>query len=555
MRNRQFKIITCLLSVCFVLLNLNLTFANSSVTENSYAIVTNVFDGDSFEAKDINTGEYYRVKMIGVDSKGFDEAYQYTYNRLMGKQVLLTLDRTVASPVGAWNYCYVRENGEVINPKLIAMGYGEASLNNSNSTIYTQYSYIEDEAKDENLGMWDYGVIDSSNTISNSSEDAININTASTGQITSNLEGVSYALAKNIVEYRKSTPFNRVSDVKFVEGMTKDIYDDNKENMHVVTNIHDAYVLELSTLDGISESEAEDIYEYIEDHSNATISDLVDDEIISESDYNKNKYFMTDDDEDRIIYSKNNYMANVNTATISQLTKTGLTESNAKAIISIREDGYTFKTLGELFKSKRINLTEKELIKLLDNLKVRTDINYSNKYEIVSLFGNGYSGRDSDVNDIIDNRNYNNIDDIKEYIPSSKYEDIKDFIYVDEYETSYTNINTATKAELVNIGINSTDAQKIVDNQKSMMYDYDDLPGNIDLSNFDDAISLFTNINTAGEQELVSLSDNMTSTIASQIISYRNNQPFGSLDEFELFMNNNNYGSVYDEIEDYIVLY
>ncbi len=556
MRNSNSKIIAFIMSFCLILANVNFAFASDTgvVTGNCYAIVTNVYDGDSFEAKDINTGEYYRVKMIGVDSKGYDEAYQYTYNRLMGKQVLLTLDRTVASPVGAWNYCYVRENGEIINPKLIAMGYGTASLDNSNDTIYTQYSYIEEDAKEDNLGMWDYGVIDSTGDISSSSEDAININTASTSQITANLDGVSSTLANNIVNYRKYTPFNQVSDVKYVDGMTKEIYDKNKDKMHVVTDIHEAYELEFSTLDGVSEDEAEEIYEYMQDHSKAELSDLVEDEVMSESDYDRNEMFMTDEGEDRISYSKNSYMANINTATVSQLTKTGLSDSNAKAIVNIREDGYTFKTVGELAKSNNLSLTESDVIKLIDNLKVKTDINYANKYEVTSLFGDGYSGRDSDVTEIIDNRDYNNISDIKEYIPTSEYEDIKDFIYVDEYETSYTNINTASKEELIRVGINSATAQKIVD-KNEVMYDYDDLPSGVDLSSFDKSISLFTNINTAGEQELVSLSENMTSTMARQIINYRNDQPFGSLDEFELFMDNNNYGSVYDEIEPYIVLY
>ncbi len=531
--------------------------AYGTISQNVYAVVTEVFDGESFEAKDINNNTYYLVKMIGVNSKGYDDAYEYTYNRLMGKQVLLTLDTTVNSPVNRWNYCYVRENGEVVNTKLIALGYGVANINTSTPTIYNQYASIQEDAKSDNVGMWGIPDIDGTVVTTKNSEDAININTASASQLQSYLTNVNSTLAKNIVDYRKYNPFNQVSDVKFVEGMTKAIYDKNKDLMHVVTNINDTYEKELSTLKDISDSEAEDIYEYLQNKNyKVTIDDLLDDDIITSSEYSANKNYLTDSSEIRIIYTINSYAANINKATKTQLTNTGLSSSNASAIVNITDKGYTFKTLGEIQFNSDFSLTDVGLRRLLDNLKVKTDINYSNKYELESLFGSGYSGLSDDIEEIIDARKITNLDKVKNIVSTTQYEKIKNFIYIDSYSTNYVNINTATKEQLISIGINSSVAQKIVNKQNSgIMYDYTDLPSDVDLRSFDQSISLFTNINNTSVLELTSLSEKMTTTAANAIINYAKDQPFGSMEEFKLFMNNNDYSAIYNDIEDFIVLY
>ncbi len=526
----------------------------STVTKNTYAVVTKVFDGETFEARDINNN-YYLVKMIGVDSKGYTDAYEYTYNRLMGKEVLLTLDTYVTSPVGRWNNCYVRQGGEVINTKLIALGYGSATVDNSNTYVYNEYQKIETDAKDDSLGMWDYvdyGEDTTSKAVYN--EDVININTASSSQLRSSLKGVDSSLASAIVSYRKYNPFNVITDIKFVEGMTKEIYDDNKDILHVVTNVDEAYEKELNSLKGISEEEADAIVDYRDKHNNITIEDLLDEGLITSDEYNDNKYFITDDDDDRIYHSVNSFGANINTASQSQITKTGISDSDAKGIIKIRDEGYSFKTVGELQKSTNVNFTNSELRKLLDNIKVKTDINYSSQYELQSLFGISYGNYTDNVEDIIDGRYYNSIDKVSNYIPNAKYQDIKDFIYVKEATNEYVNINTATKAQLEEIGISGSTATKISEHSR-IMRDYLELPNGVDLTSYDDSISLFTNINNTSKLELKSLSPDITDSFASEILDYADDQPFGSMEEVLEFFEENNMKDVYYDIEDYIVLF
>ncbi len=559
MNKKMRKMLSALL--CFVLVfgvfNIKAySQAYGTVTKNTYAVVTKVFDGETFEARDANN-TYYLVRMIGVDSKGYTDAYQYTYDRLMGKEVLLTLDSYVTSPVGRWNNCYVREGGEVINTKLIALGYGAADISNSNSYVYNEYEKIQTDAKDDNLGMWDYNGYDSgSSSKTVYSEDTININTASATQIREKFEGVSSEVASNIVSYRKYNPFNVISDIKFVDGVTKEIFDDNRELMHVVTNVGDAYEYELSTLYGISESEAEEIIDYRDNNKNVTIDDLLDEGLITSDDYSKNKYFITDDDIDRISHSVNSYAANINTASKSQMTKAGVSDSDADGIIKIRDKGYSFKTIGELQKSTTVTFTTSELRKLLDNIKVQTDVNYASEYELQSLFGSSYGNYTDEVDEIIDGRDYNSIDKIANYIPSSKYQDIKGYIYVGKPQNEYVNINTATSAQLQEIGISSTVANKIVEKQKAgIMKDYTEIPSGVDLTSFDESISLFTNINNTSTLELKSLSPDITDYFASQILDYAKDQPFGSMEEVFEFFKDSNMTDVYYDIEDFIVLY
>lgn len=554
------KVVVVFLCALIIISTTKITsYANSygTISGNTYCVVTKVIDGETFEARDLNTGTYYLVRMIGVDSKGYDEAYQYAYDLLMGNKVLLTLDNLVSSPVGRWNYCYVRLNNEVINTKLIAMGYGEANVNTSNNTIYNQYATIEDEAKSNNLGMWGEKDIDGNSVTGvEYSEDSININTASASQISEKLTDVNSTLAKSIVSYRKYNPFTQVSDIKFVDGMTKSIYDKNKDKMHIVTNINEAYEYEISTLAKISDDDAEEIVDYRDKHKNIDLDDLYDNDIITESQYNANKNFVSDDDVDKIIYSVNSYGANINTATKSQLESVGLSSQDAQGIINIRDEGYTIKTIGELQHSDDVSLTDSGLRKLLDNIKVFTDINYSSNSELKSLFGSGYSGMSSDVSDIIDGRDYNNIKEVQSLMPSEQYQKIKDLIYVDKYENNYVNINTATLEQLISAGIDANTARLVVARQSSgIINDYEDLPNNIDLTSYDDSISLFTNINNTSVLELMTLSDEISSTFAQSIINYANDQPFGSMDEVYKFFAQNNQEDVYNDIEDYIVLY
>lgn len=528
-----------------------------TIKENTFVTVTKVFDGESFEAKSTTSDTYYLVKMIGVNAKAYDDSFSYTNNRLMGKTVLLTLDRAVYSPVGRWNYCYVRENGEVVNTKMIAMGYGEADVNTSNDTIFTMYSQIEENAKADNIGMWgEKGVDGSSASGYDYTDDTININTATQSQLMYKLYDVDSKLASEIITYRRYNPFNRISDIKFVPGMTKAIYDRNVDRMHVVTNINRAKEYEISTLSKISDSDADDIISYRDKKGRITIQNLIDDKIITDAQYTANKEFITDDDITIINFANPNNAANINTSTETFLVSAGLSSSDIKGILRIQDTGFTIKTIGELQYSDEVKFSDSGLRKIMDNIKVFTDINYSLESEMRSLFGNGFTGRNEDVKDIIAGRNYTSIDQISKYLPNEKYQAVKPYIYVGNYKTNYININTATLEQMLKAGIDSETAKAIINKRKNaIINDYSDLPNASKLKSFDNVFCLYTNVNNTSVLELMSLSSKINSQFAQSIIDYSTNQPFGSLDEFYSFLKQNNKTDVYDEVKDFIVLY
>ncbi len=546
------KIISTTL-ILLILFTYNINGSNNYqvINENLYAIVTKVFDAEAMEIKLVSTGEVALVKLIGVNSQGYNGGYEYINSRLLGKQVLITYDTTVYTPNKNWNLVYMRENGDLINTKLIELGYAQAELSTSTDTIYANYQKLQNTAKNNNLGMWqDKGLI-SAETSSQYYYDTntININTATENQIRNNLEDITSTLASNIVSYRKNNPFNSIEEIKFVDGMTKEIYDKNIRLIHVVTNINKAKHTELASLINITSSEADTIIEYRDKKGTIYLKNLVNDNILSDNDYNANKNFLSENDETYIYIAAPERVVNINTATSTELARAGLSNSNANKIIKLREEGYTFKNIGELELVDTLSISKSTLQKLQDNLTVKTNINTASSYELTSLFGGTYSGLTNDINTIIKNRDYKNINEIKDTIGETRFSKIEPFIYVDKYSNDFVNINTATVKELTDLGISTSYANSIV-NYSNEIRDFTQIPVNI--KNFDHKITLYTNINNASINELLSLDGNMTTTIASGIIDYSEEQPFGSLSELKEYMEKDNL-SVYNKIKDYIV--
>ena len=119
------------------------------------------------------------------------------------------------------------------------------------------------------------------------------------------------------------------------------------------------------------------------------------------------------------------------------------------------------------------------------------------------------------------------------------------------YNFNGININTASIDQLKEIGLSSSQANAIRANQ-GRMCTYHDLP--VDLREFDDKITLYTNINTANRLELESLSTGLSQIIINDIITYRSHQPFGSYDELLRFFDSKGLLSVYYGFSDFIVI-
>ena len=76
----------------------------------------------------------------------------------------------------------------------------------------------------------------------------------------------------------------------------------------------------------------------------------------------------------------------------------------------------------------------------------------------------------------------------------------------------------------------------------------------LDVSDINNKISLYTNINTASKTELLSLNNGINNLLIDNIIKYREQDNFGSLEEVEEFFKANNTSDVYDKIKSYIVI-
>lgn len=359
------------------------------------------------------------------------------------------------------------------------------------------------------------------------------------------LNNVTGSVAANIVAYRDKNPFNTIEEIKYVDGFTRDMFLENKNIMVVCTNLRDADEEELFTLGTITEDEIDDIIDYRKKHTITSISEIEDEKLISKNRFDKVKKFIAVRDKEEIDAIENEYVANVNTAAYSHFINTGLSSGDTNKIIEYRlKNGYSYKTLMELSKIPGIGLSESEVNRFEDNLTIKTDINNACDNELKTLVGDIYKK-------VVYHRSYSDISDLCDIVGLTKYEKIKNFIYTGTENPKYVNLNTATVAQMTEMGFSSADATKIA-NHKEKMKCSKDIP--VDISSNDKNASLYTNINTATVKELESLNHGITSSLINEIISYREEQFFGTKDEIKQFFNDRNAYGVYANIGEFLVV-
>ncbi len=552
---RIFSFVLCM--VCF------LAFSSYSVSADENVIlsgsvsarVVEIIDGDSIKVQLLENGDTALVKLIGVDAQGYNEAVSFLTSYLLGQNVVVSTDYNITSPTGMWNNMYITLNGESVNNMLIEKGYGVANASHMSAGQYSSYLTAQRNAKSRIMGIWDYGVRE--NTAANNyglitytggrtykSGIRVNINTATADTLAKELNNVTSSVANAMVRYREKNPFSTVSEVKFVEGFTKELYDENKSIMVVCTNVNDADEKELYSLGYINEDEVDEIISYRKKYDEISyVSQLKEEKLVSDNRYKKIKDFISVRDKDEIDITENEYVVNINTASYSNLMSTGMSSSDAKKIIEYRTNGYTFKTLMEIAKLPGVGLSENEINALEDNLTVRTDMNEASDSEMKSVFGN-------EAQKVIYRRRYISPSDVTEYISYDNYEKIKDVIYTGTKDPEYVNINTATASQLKDIGFSADMASRFAG--KSNMKSAKDLPADISLNNAN--ASLFTNINTASVKELESLNNGITTGLINEIISYREEQPFGTRDEMQKFFSDRNAFGFYNSVREYLVV-
>lgn len=530
-----------------------------NVSSRKLGVVVDIIDGDAMVMKFGDANVF--IKLIGINTNASEAAVEYLNTSVKGKYAYVItedLPNISVKDTKYYNgYVYLQDTGEMINQTLLSLGLADLKTSAQTASKYFELTQSNTEAKNKKVGIWQPETAKNRTSSSKSSSnysysgDCVNINTATAYQL-KELDGISSSIASNIVDYRKHNPFNTIEEIKFVKSMTKDIFDDIRDDITVITNINIATEDELLTLSGVTESNVDSILDFRDRNGGFTrLEQFYTETNLSSSDYNNNKYFISLDTEEIAPYDMGDTVVNINTASKSQLEKAAgniLTSSEVSKIENKRRS-YKYKTLTEIRYIPGLSISEEEINKLENNFKVYTDINNAPRSELQSLFGNGYSS--SEINEIEDERPFNDISDIEDIIGSSKYDKIKNYIYVDEYEAlDRINVNLADEDDLEDLSISSSEVDRLVDNHKDMDYS-GDLP--FDVDDIDEEIALYTNINTASERELETL-HNISSSLVDSIIDYRDDQPFGSKDEVKDFFDDEDESSLYRYISSYIVV-
>ncbi|MBR1737585.1 MAG: helix-hairpin-helix domain-containing protein [Firmicutes bacterium] len=551
------RTVCIIISLVLLTCSVNVVFAERYATIGNTAsgTVIRIIDGDAIEVQLSDTKEIARVKLIGVDTHGYNNARDYLVRKILGANVTLRTDANIISPINYWNYAYVIYNGVNINSEIISKGYGVFNNAQAGCEISSILSNDQRNAKGKGLEIWTYGVrangstsglnlYTGARTYSYTGEKSININTATAEQFKEKLVGVNSTIATAIVKYRSSNPFDDIREIKFVPGVSRSIFDDNKNIMSVCTNMQKATEDEIETLGGLDKDTVNKIVAYRKSSKFTRLADLKSEGIFSAGKYSSLSDYISLSDIESVDVTIGNNVVNANRASVSDMTVIGLKSEDASKIAGVRENGYTMKNLQEIAKIPGISLDEDGLNAFEDNLHTMTNINNCKDSELSSILAVG------DAEQLKKERFINSIEKVETILGSSKYESIKDMIYTGTLITEYTNINTATQEQLEKVGFTSSEAKDIL--AKSSIKTAKDLP--VDVRNENGKITLYTNINNASEAELRTLNNGITENIINDIITYRTEQPFGDMEEVKKFFVDENAEMIYNNIRDYIVV-
>jgi competence ComEA-like helix-hairpin-helix protein len=558
------KNITFLLAI-FILLSSSLLTVNAQdyvqIYNSEMVKVIEVIDGEVFVVEINRTGDWALLKLIGVNAKGNLPAIKYLNNTLLGETVSVSIDRNMRDN-SRWNFVYMYKDNLFINDDILSKGFAKLNEEHngtdgypylydaqrtgirSGNGVWRPEEYIRNNNNDYRNNKYNYN---NNNNYYNDYNyygnygNVININTATTSQLTNNLYEVNSTLARAIVSYRNKNTFTEIRDIYYVDGITDRIANSITNYITVSTNINNAYEKELSSL-GLSQREITNIINYRARRRFTDTYQLYTESLISESKYNTIKNFINVSGRNEVTEFGSDLVVNINTASQTQLKEAGFSTSDSSKITGNRGT-YSYKTLGELTKFTNSPINSNYLNSYSSRLKLKTDINKASLNEIRSL-----TGSNGEADKIINNRPYRNINDIKQYLSSSSYNKIERFIYVDYEQSSYININTASYEQLITIGFNSQDAYTITNYSKEMKQS-SDIP--VSIGNLDSRITLFTNINTAGSLELQSLG--FSPNNISNIIKDRGSRIFETIKDVDNFMAKYSYNDEYEKIKNYIV--
>ncbi len=516
-------------------------------TTDDLASVVETIDGNAFIVKLVSTDKLAYVRLIGVDAVASKEALEFVTNFVQGKDVQIEVDKSINRATGAQRFIpvYMYVDGILLNSYLLEKGYAKVDASDKKASAYNNLINAEQIAKSDQIGYWNVG----NNSSYYYTGNGINVNTADYSTMRNFFDKkYNTSFMGNLIAYRDKNPINTVEELKFVEGFTKEIYDQYRNQVTVSTNINNANENELKSL-GLSSSTVDDIINYRKKYRFSSIWEFTSKTLVSTSTYDRLKDFLSLDNVKKITKTVPDIVVNINTATESQLTSiSGVSSNDASKIVNYRDKGYGYKTIMELMYISGSSFSKTDLNYLEDNFKVMTDINTATDSEIKSLVGDNYTY----LEEIKRARPFRDISKLKDIVGDSKYNYIKPYVYTDNYTSKYVNLSRATKQQLINVGVSSSDAESIVRNRITLINSSKDIPLNI--ASYNQNIALYTNVNTASTTELESLGSRLTTSLISDLVRYRQDQPFGNVEEVRQFFKDKNNLGVYDDIKNYIVV-
>ncbi|WP_105617949.1 helix-hairpin-helix domain-containing protein [Vallitalea okinawensis] len=550
--------------VLVVVLSLSLS-TSISAKSTDYRLVVGevmeVIDSELFHVYIYEEHDTELLRLIGIDTHASAEAYAHVKTFVNQTPVLFRIQVDSRGD-------YIRDENDFayaeflnmssvsLNNELLAMGLADLNEDHEGLNNYNQFAETYAFAIDHSIGIHGDG------TLINPYAKKVNINTASSMEIDGILKDLDDDLGMKIYTYVKYNKINYMDELKFIDPfITNEWIDVNKDRITLVTNINTAEDYELASLFDSYKGDmiAEEIINHRLEEPFKEIDELINIESISNKIFEEIKPYISLHYE--VVYQDTETdVVNINTASVSQIRSLEyMSEDVAKNIVKYRENNrFSYKSLESLEKLPS-TMDMVDFNKHEDSFVIHTDINNAGENELKSLFGssslNSSTIKDY-ADDIEENRPFDNINEVKKFIPTQVYEDIEPYIYVNEPEnTIKLNINLATEDQLQTyLGLSSEEAHTIVEyTENNKINYYDEINKKVDLSEVNEWITLYTNINTATYDELIMLHEDMTEKIVDRLFEYREESPFASLDELDEFFEEINHFNLYNDIKNFIV--
>lgn len=552
--------------LAFVLLLI--IFVNSQQIRVEAVTVTNkvvigdavrLLDGEVIAFHPIQGDEIWNLKLIGIDTKASEEAYEFVKSNIMGNilvaRVQLDDQGNYYRDDAGYYYGHLYINNKNINEML--MENGLVDLNEEHKDL-NGYAELENKylfAKENEHGKFGKGAYFNPYT------KKVNIQTATSSELEKILVNTDYDLASLITKYVKENKINKKDELKFIDPrITNEWLEINNSKLSVMTNINTAEENELRSL-FYSYKEKDIVNRIIERRLDSPFTDveqLKDIKDLSDTFYDKIKHYVGLEYYTSLVDPAIK-VVNINTASESQLKEIeDLSDNHIDRIIKYRNH-YSYKTKEEI-KEYPSGMSTSTFNKFEDSFTLYTDVNKATLNELESVFGSVLSissQRRLYANAIKRERPFKSISEIKEFVPSHIYNQISPYIYVNELKRpTQLNVNLATKTQVMSFfDFTSSEASKFMDYQDDHRIEYFGLiDKKFDMEEHQSKVALYTNINEATSEELMLLHKDMNKYIVNKIIEYREDHVFGNKDEFKMLLSAIKNKTIYKDIERYIVV-